>query len=126
MASTPNRREEVLGLTLRYTQSLISQMAQTAICNRRHSLSQQLCRFILLFLDRSRDNKISITHDLIAQLLGVRREGISSNASKLQSLGAIECRRGHIIVNNRVLLEEQCCECYQAVRSESERLFSIV
>lgn len=121
-----NRHEELLVLMLRYTQSLTSQMAQTAICNRRHSLSQQLCRFVLLFLDRSYDNKISITHDLIAQLLGVRREGISSNASKLQSLGAIECHRGHIIVNNRLLLEEHCCECYQAVRSEYERLFPMV
>ncbi|WP_370978604.1 Crp/Fnr family transcriptional regulator [Agaribacterium sp. ZY112] len=121
-----NRHEELLVLLLRYTQSLTSQMAQTAICNRRHSLSQQLCRFMLLFLDRSCDNKISITHDLIAQLLGVRREGISSNASKLQSLEAIECHRGHIIINNRLLLEEHCCECYQAVRLESERLFSTV
>ncbi len=117
-----DRHDEVLVLMLRYTQSLISQMAQTAICNRRHSLMQQLCRFLLLFLDRSGGHKISITHSLIAQLLGVRREGVTSSARKLQDIGAIACHRGHIIVDNRFLLEERCCECYESVRSETERL----
>lgn len=120
------RHGDLLVLMLRYTQTLISQMAQTAICNRRHSLSQQLCRFLLLFLDRSCDNEISLTHDFIAQLLGIRREGVSSNARKLQRLGAIDYHRGHIVVQKRAVLEEHCCECYQSVRSETERLFPIV
>ena len=120
-----NRHEEMLVLMLRYTQSLISQMAQTAICNRRHTLNQQLCRFMLLFLDRSQDNEISITQDMIAQILGVRREGVSSAAYKLQKLGAITYHRGHIVVHKRSILEQLSCECYQAVQSESARLLPL-
>lgn len=118
-----NRHGEMLILFLSYTQSLISQMAQTAICNRRHSLTQQLCRFFLLFLDRSHSNKISITQDVISQILGVRREGVTSEAGKLQRLGAIEYHRGNIIVHERGILEKYCCECYESVKQETERLF---
>ncbi len=120
-----NRHGELLILMLRYTQSLISQMAQTAICNRRHSLSQQLCRFMLLFLDRVNDNQITITHDIVSQILGVRREGVTSAASRLQKLGTIECHRGYILVRDRSGLEQHCCECYQSVKSESERLLPV-
>ncbi|VUD46133.1 hypothetical protein TDB9533_00762 [Thalassocella blandensis] len=111
-----NRHEEVLVLLLRYTQSLISQVAQTAVCNRRHTIEQQLCRFLLLFLDRSTGNKILLTQSLIAFLLGVRREGVTVSANKLQSLGAIKCFRGKILVVNRTEIEAHCCECYQSVR----------
>lgn len=117
-----NRHGEMLLLMLRYTQSLISQMAQTAVCNRHHSINQQLSRFLLLLLDRIHDNSLTMTQDVIASMLGVRREGITAAAGKLQKLGAIEYHRGHIVVLDRKKLEQICCECYRLVRSETERL----
>ncbi|PXX92802.1 Crp/Fnr family transcriptional regulator [Marinobacter vulgaris] len=113
---------EVRVLTLRYTQALITQMSQTAVCNRHHSIDQQLCRWLLLSLDRLQSNELTMTQELIANMLGVRREGVTEAASKLQKLGIIEYHRGHITVLDRPGLEALSCECYGVVRRETERL----
>jgi CRP-like cAMP-binding protein len=107
---------------LRYTQSLLTQMAQTAVCNRHHSVDQQLCRWLLLSLDRLSSTEIVMTHELIANMLGVRREGVTDAAGKLQKLGLIRYRRGLITVLDRPGLERLCCECYGVVRRETARL----
>ena len=109
-------------LMLRYTQSLITQMAQTAVCNRHHSVDQQLCRWLLLSIDRLSDPQITMTQELIANMLGVRREGVTEAAGKLQKAGVIRYRRGHIQVLDRPKLESMSCECYQVVRRETDRL----
>lgn len=109
-------------LMLRYTQSLITQMAQTAVCNRHHSVDQQLCRWLLLSLDRLSVPEITMTQELIANMLGVRREGVTEAAGKLQSAGLIHYSRGHITVLDRPRLETQACECYQVVKKEFDRL----
>ncbi len=121
-----NRHGEMLELMLRYTQALITQMAQTAVCNRHHSIDQQLCRWLLLSLDRLQDNQLTMTQELIANMLGVRREGVTDAAGKLQRLGVIEYSRGHITVLDRDLLEQMSCECYAVVRKETERLLPYV
>ena len=112
-------------LLLRYTQALITQMAQTAVCNRHHSVDQQLCRWLLLSLDRLPDNRLVMTQELIANMLGVRREGVTEAAGKLQKAGVISYRRGRIKVLDRPKLEAMACECYGVVRAESERLLSL-
>ena len=117
-----NRHGEMLLLMLRYTQSLITQMAQTAVCNRHHSIDQQLCRWLLLSIDRLQSNQLSMTQELIANMLGVRREGVTEAAGKLQRLGVIEYNRGRIMVLDRPMLEKLCCECYAVVRLETDRL----
>ena len=109
-------------LLLRYTQALITQMSQTAACNRHHSLVQQLCRWLLLTLDRMPTNELIMTQELVASMLGVRREGVTEAAGKLQQAGVIRYRRGHITVVDRVKLESQVCECYQVVKKEFARL----
>jgi CRP-like cAMP-binding protein len=109
-------------LLLRYTQALITQMSQTAVCNRHHSVEQQLCRWLLMSLDRLDSNQLSMTQELIANMLGVRREGVTESAGKLQRLGLIEYSRGHIKVLDRTALEAHACECYQVVKKEFERL----
>ncbi len=121
-----NRHGELLVLMLRYTQSLITQMAQTAVCNRHHSIEQQLCRWLLLSLDRLPDNHLNMTQELIANMLGVRREGVTDAAGKLQKLGVIEYNRGHITVLDRALLEQLSCECYAVVKRENDRLLQHV
>jgi CRP-like cAMP-binding protein len=113
---------DLMYVLLRYTQSLITQMAQTAVCNRHHSVDQQLCRWLLLSLDRLSSNELIMTHELIANMLGVRREGVTDAAGKLQKLGVIRYRRGRISVLNRSELEHLCCECYGVVKKETERL----
>lgn len=110
-------------LLLRYTQALITQMSQTAACNRHHSMEQQLCRWLLSCLDRSPSNELTLTQELIANVLGVRREGITEAAGKLQQAGLIHYRRGHITVLDRTGLENRACECYQTVKTEFDRLF---
>src|SRR5678816_3152821 len=110
-----NRAGPVLHLLLRYTQALITQMAQTAVCNRHHSLDQQLCRWLLLSLDRLQGNDLMMTQELIANMLGVRREGVTEAALKLQKLGLIHYARGHISVLDRHGLEQRACECYAVV-----------
>ena len=117
-----DRSGPVLRLLLRYTQALISQMAQTAVCNRHHSLDQQLCRWLLLSLDRLSGNELVMTQELIANMLGVRREGVTEGALKLQKAGLIQYSRGRIIVLNRQGLEERTCECYAVVKKEYDRL----
>lgn len=117
-----NRHEEMLLLMLRYTQALITQMAQTAVCNRHHSIDQQLCRWLLLSLDRLQGNELTMTQELIANMLGVRREGVTDAAGKLQRLGVIEYSRGHIKILDRARLEALSCECYAVVKKETERL----
>jgi len=117
-----NRHGELLLLLLRYTQALITQMAQTAVCNRHHSIDQQLCRWLLLSIDRLPTNKLTMTQELIANMLGVRREGVTDAAGKLQRLGVIEYSRGQITVLDRKKLETLCCECYEVVKKETERL----
>lgn len=112
-------------LLLRYTQTLIAQMAQTAVCNRHHSIEQQLCRWLLLSLDRLRSNNLKMTQELIANMLGVRREGVTEAAGKLQKLNVITYKRGHIKVTDRNKLETLCCECYQVVKHETDRLEEI-
>jgi CRP-like cAMP-binding protein len=114
----------LLHLLLRYTQVLITQMAQTAVCNRHHSVDQQLARWLLLSLDRLSSNELIMTHELIANMLGVRREGVTEAAGKLQKAGIIDYRRGHITVLNRPALEVWACECYQVVKTESDRLLT--
>ena len=117
-----NRSGPVMHLLLRYTQALITQMAQTAVCNRHHSLDQQLCRWLLLSLDRLSGSELVMTQELIANMLGVRREGVTEAALKLQKLGLISYARGHINVLDRVGLEGRVCECYGVVKAEYERL----
>jgi CRP-like cAMP-binding protein len=109
-------------LMLRYTQSLITQMAQTGVCNRHHSVDQQLCRWLLLSIDRLPSAEIVMTQELIATMLGVRREGVTESAGKLQKAGIISYRRGHIKVLDRLRLEALSCECYEVVRKETARL----
>ena len=117
-----NRAGPVLHLLLRYTQALITQMAQTAVCNRHHSLDQQLCRWLLLSLDRLQGNDLVMTQELIANMLGVRREGVTEAALKLQKVGLISYARGHISVLDRAGLEQRTCECYAVVKKEYDRL----
>ena len=121
------KREFALGghlqhLALRFTQSLITQMAQTAVCNRHHALDQQLCRWLLLSLDRLQGNEVVMTQELIANMLGVRREGVTEAAGHLQAEGLIRYSRGHIKVLDRAKLEKRVCECYAVVKKEFDRL----
>jgi CRP-like cAMP-binding protein len=120
-----NRAGPVLHLLLRYTQALITQMSQTAVCNRHHSLDQQLCRWLLLSLDRLEGNQLVMTQELIANMLGVRREGVTEGALKLQHAGLIQYARGHITVLDRAALEERSCECYAVVKKEYDRLLPV-
>jgi CRP-like cAMP-binding protein len=117
-----NRAGPVLHLLLRYTQALITQMSQIAVCNRHHTVDQQLCRWLLQSLDRSQNNELVMTQELIASMLGVRREGVTETAVKLQRAGYIRYLRGHISVLNRAGLEQRTCECYAVVKKEYERL----
>jgi len=117
-----HRNGEVQLLLLRYTQALITQMAQTAVCNRHHSVDQQLCRWLLLSLDRLDSNELIMTQELIANMLGVRREGVTEAAGKLHKLGIIRYARGRITVLDRPRLEQRCCECYAVVKKETDRL----
>ena len=117
-----NRAGPVMHLMLRYTQALITQMAQTAVCNRHHSLDQQLCRWLLLSLDRLNGTELAMTQELIANMLGVRREGVTEGALKLQKAGLIRYARGHISVLDRPGLEARSCECYAVVKKEYDRL----
>jgi CRP-like cAMP-binding protein len=117
-----DRAGPALHLLLRYTQALITQMAQTAVCNRHHSLDQQLCRWLLLSLDRLNSNELVMTQELIANMLGVRREGVTEAACHLQHAGLIEYHRGHITVLDREGLEKRTCECYAVVKKEYDRL----
>ena len=123
------KREFALGgqlqhLALRFTQALITQMAQTAVCNRHHAIDQQLCRWMLLSLDRLQGNELRMTQELIANMLGVRREGVTEAAGNLQTDGLIRYRRGHITVLDRPKLEKRVCECYAVVKKEYDRLLS--
>ena len=117
-----NRHGEMLHLMLRYSQALITQMAQTAVCNRHHSIDQQLCRWLLLSLDRLSGSQLAMTQELIANMLGVRREGVTEAAGKLHRLGVIDYSRGLITVLDRAKLERLCCECYAVVKRETDRL----
>lgn len=117
-----HKHSELLTLLLRYTQALITQMAQTAACNRHHTIDQQLCRWLLLSFDRLPTNRLIMTQELIASMLGVRREGVTEAAGKLQRLGVIEYARGHITVLDRARLEQLSCECYAVVKKETDRL----
>jgi CRP-like cAMP-binding protein len=119
-----NRHTELLRVMLRYSQALITQMAQTAVCNRHHSIDQQLCRWLLLSLDRLSGNHLTMTQELIANMLGVRREGVTEAAGRLQRLGVITYRRGQITVLDRSRLEQLCCECYAVVKKETDRLLA--
>jgi CRP-like cAMP-binding protein len=119
-----NRAGPVLRLLLRYTQALITQMTQTAVCNRHHSVEQQLCRALLLSLDRRSSDSLVMTQELIANMLGVRREGVTEAAGNLQRAGLIRYRRGHIDVLDRAGLETVVCECYSVVKVEYARLLS--
>jgi len=121
-----NRAGPMLNLLLRYTQALITQMTQTAVCNRHHSIEQQLCRWLLVTLDRIPSGQLIMTQELIASMLGVRREGITEAAGNLQQAGFIRYRRGHISVLERSGLESRACECYAAVKKEFSRLLSDV
>jgi CRP-like cAMP-binding protein len=121
-----NRHGDLLFLMLRYSQALITQMAQTAVCNRHHTIEQQLCRWLLLSLDRVPANQLIMTQELIANMLGVRREGVTDAAGRLQKQGVIEYRRGHITVLDRPKLEQLCCECYAVVKLETDRLLPLV
>ncbi|MEO6278600.1 Crp/Fnr family transcriptional regulator [Roseateles sp.] len=120
-----SRSSPVLHLLLRYTQALITQMAQTAVCNRHHLLDQQLCRWLLLSLDRLGGNELAMTQELIANMLGVRREGVTEAALKLQDAGLIRYARGHITVLDREGLEARSCECYSVVKKEYDRLLPV-
>jgi CRP-like cAMP-binding protein len=121
-----DRAGTVMRLLLRYTQALMTHMSQTAVCNRHHSVEQQLCRWLLLTLDRLPSNELTMTQELIANMLGVRREGVTEAAGKLQSYGFISYRRGHITVVDRAGLEGNVCECYAVVKKEFSRLLSDV
>ncbi len=117
-----NRAGPMMRLMLRYTQALMTQMSQTAVCNRHHSVEQQLCRWLLLTLDRLPTNEFTMTQELIASMIGVRRESITETAVVLQREGLIKCRRGHITVLDRPGLESGACECYNVVKKEFHRL----
>ena len=117
-----NRGGAVLHLLLRYTQALITQMSQTAVCNRHHTLDQQLCRWLLLSMDRLEGNQLVMTQELIANMLGVRREGVTKGATDLQNHGLIKYNRGRITVLDRPGLEKRVCECYAVVKNEYDRL----
>ncbi|MCC5862968.1 MAG: Crp/Fnr family transcriptional regulator [Gammaproteobacteria bacterium] len=117
-----DRHGDLLVVMLRYTQALITQMAQTAVCNRHHTIDQQLCRWLLMSLDRLPGNTLVMTQELIANMLGVRREGVTEAAGRLQRLGVITYRRGHITVLDRPTLEKLTCECYEVVKRETDRL----
>ena len=125
MKSEFDKAGAVMHLLLRYTQALITQMAQTAVCNRHHSLDQQLCRWLLLSLDRLQGTELVMTQELIANMLGVRREGVTEGALKLQKAGLIKYSRGHITVLDRQGLEMRTCECYAVVKREYDRLLPI-
>jgi len=126
MKSEFDRSGPVLHLLLRYTQALLTQMAQTAVCNRHHSLDQQLCRWLLLSLDRLQGTELIMTQELIANMLGVRREGVTEGALKLQKAGLIRYSRGHVTILDRRGLEGRTCECYAVVKREYERLLPSV
>ena len=113
---------DMLHILLRYSQSLLTQMAQTAVCNRHHSVDQQFCRWLLLSLDRLPSNKLTVTQEMIANMLGVRREGVTAAAGKLQKLGVIKYTRGQITVLDRQRLEQLSCECYAVVKTETDRI----
>jgi len=117
-----NRSAVVRGVLLRYTQALIAQMAQTAVCNRHHSVDQQFCRLLLLCLDRLPGKELVVTHESFAHMLGVRREGVTGSAGRLQKAGLISCARGHILVLDREGIEKRACECYAVVEKEYDRL----
>jgi CRP-like cAMP-binding protein len=117
-----NRHGALMKLLLRYTQALITQTAMTAACNRRHSLEQQLCRWLLMTLDRTPGNELIMTQELIASMLGVRREGVTEAAGRLQRAGLITYRRGHITVLARDGLADRACECYEGMRREMDRM----
>jgi CRP-like cAMP-binding protein len=117
-----NRSDPLMHLLLRYTQALITQMSQTAVCNRHHSMDQQLCRWLLLSLDRLPSNELVMTQELIANMLGVRREGVTEEAMKLQKAGLISYVRGRITILDRAGLEKRSCECYAVVKREYDRL----
>jgi CRP-like cAMP-binding protein len=119
-----NRAGPLMLLLLRYTQALITQMSQTAVCNRHHSVDQQLCRWLLLSIDRLTADKLTMTQELIANMLGVRREGVTESAGKLRDAGIISYSRGHIQVLDRPRLEKRVCECYGVVKAEFDRLLS--
>ena len=119
-----NRTGPAMRLMLRYTQALLTQMSQTAVCNRHHTVEQQLCRWLLLTLDRLGRNDLTMTQELISNMLGVRREGVTEAAGRLQGYGYISYRRGHITVLDRKGLEQGVCECYQVVKKEFARLLS--
>src|ERR1039458_7449115 len=121
-----NRSGPMMRLMLRYTQALITQISQTAVCNRHHSVEQQLCRWLLSTLDRLPSNELTMTQELIASMLGVRREGITEAAGHLQQAGVIRYRRGHITVLDRSGLESRVCECYTVVKNEYDRLLGDV
>jgi CRP-like cAMP-binding protein len=117
------RTDDVIqSVLLRYTQALMTQMGQTAVCNRHHTVDQQLCRWLLLSLDRLPSNHLTMTQELIANMLGVRREGVTEAAGKLEKLGVIRYTRGRITVLDRSKLEQLCCECYAVVKRETDRL----
>lgn len=118
-----NQATPIQRLLLRYTQALMTQISQTAVCNRHHTIEQQLCRWLLLTLDRLGCQDLTMTQELIASMLGVRREGITEAAGKLQNAGMIRYRRGHIMVLDRAGLEKHVCECYHVVKKEFDRLF---
>jgi CRP-like cAMP-binding protein len=117
-----NRAGPMMHLLLRYTQALITQMSQTAVCNRHHSVDQQLCRWLLMSLDRLSSDELTMTQELIANMLGVRREGVTEAAGKLQRQGVIDYKRGRILIKDRQKLENLSCECYEVVRRECARL----
>jgi CRP-like cAMP-binding protein len=119
-----NRAGPMMHLLLRYTQALITQMSQTAVCNRHHAVDQQLARWLLMSLDRLTSDELTMTQELIANMLGVRREGVTEAAGKLRDVGIIQYSRGHIKVLDRLRLEEHVCECYAVVKSEFDRLLS--
>ncbi len=121
-----NRAGPLQRLLLRYTQALLTQMAQIAVCNRHHTLEQQLCRWLLMTLDRLPTNELTMTQELVASMLGVRREGVTEAAGNLQRAGCISYRRGHIAVLDRSGLETRACECYAVVKAEMKRLLSDV
>lgn len=120
-----SRHADLQDLLLRYTQALMTQMAQTAVCNRHHTIDQQLCRWLLLSLDRLPGNQLVMTQELIANMLGVRREGVTVAAGKLHQAGVIDYSRGHITVVDRLGLEASCCECYRVVKVETDRLLPL-
>lgn len=120
-----NRSHAVMHLLLRFTQALITQMSQTAVCNRHHSIDKQLCRWLLLSLDRLRGNELIMTQELIANMLGVRREGVTEGALRLQEAGLIRYSRGRITIVDRAGLEERTCECYKVVKNEYDRLLPV-